>query len=1189
MAKYITDENIRLNIIINGNSAQKELLDLEKTTKTYKKANTELRAEKKKLIAEGKKESEAFNNITKEIKANNVVIKQNEARMAALQKEIGVTGLTMSQLKQRATVLRLALNHAIPGGEDEKRYNAELKQISARLTELKAKGKQTQLSLSGIADGFNRYAALGASVVATTTGVVLGLQKIIDYNGKLADAQSDVQKTTGQTKEEVDELTKSFGMLETRTSRIDLLKIAEEGGRIGIAKDEIQDFVAVMNKANVALGDSFTGGVEEVASKLGKLKLLFKETKDISVDQAYESIGSAINELGANGVATESNIASFATRLGSLSDSLKPTIQDALGLGAAFEESGIQAEISGRAYSIFLGEAAKNAPKFAEVMGITTAEVENLINTNPTEFFLQFSETLAETSKGGVDTAQTLAKLGLSADGVKKIVGAAGNNVDRFKELLDLSNKSMIEGTSLTNEYNIKNTNLAATIDKVKKRLMAAFSSETVISGLSNLVVWIGDLTGAVTSVNEAYNEESKLTLQNALNYRRLASESQTLLNRYQNLTKEGLVPTTEQKKELDIITLQLKDRLGDSVISIDKETGSYKLNSEAVKEQIKLKALMADEEAVTLISRRLRAKEAIEAESLNAESTKKELDLRREYFESTNAEMLKTIRTTSGMTEAGKLQLLRSLDGYKELEIAKQKDLAVNETLNTQKQREIDLNNQLKVLNITESDADKLFQESVLPKEGAEKYVGNTRFIFQGGKWVPQKDTVIPPGDDDGDDDDDDDDEKTNKTKLTEQDLTDFIEKQRADRLLDGKEGVEKELALIDEKYNAEIEKANENHLSTTALEKERDQEKKDLILLRQQEFKDKLNEIEENDKLTAEEKEIAQAELDFEKHTNDLLLLQLNKEEETALLLRLEAAEKEALANINDKYRQQDLKAAENNRKKKVALQNQILDSAVDVAGRETRIGQALLAIKGVMAAKETLISLGVLKAKIATTTAGATADIAAGTAKTASVGFPQNIPLLLGFAAQVVGIIGAIKSATSAVDSVTATGYEDGLYPVTRAQDGKQFNAKYGGNTKTGMVYEPTLFSTPKGNFLAGEKGANEPELIVDGAAFKQINPDVKSSFMREIARVKGFEGGLYPTQTNTNLTPEATTVTLEGTNGSNTEIAMALNRASAIFEKLESEGVIAYMSDDLRNMKKVQKGLDDYQTLLNKNKR
>ncbi len=36
--------------------------------------------------------------------------------------------------------------------------------------------------------------------------------KVDSINGKLSDAQSDVQKTTGLNKEEVDELTKSFGL-----------------------------------------------------------------------------------------------------------------------------------------------------------------------------------------------------------------------------------------------------------------------------------------------------------------------------------------------------------------------------------------------------------------------------------------------------------------------------------------------------------------------------------------------------------------------------------------------------------------------------------------------------------------------------------------------------------------------------------------------------------------------------------------------------------------------------------------------------------------------------------------------------------------------------------------------------------------------------------------------------------------
>lgn len=194
---------------------------------------------------------------------------------------------------------------------------------------------------------------------------------MLDISGKLSDAQSDVQKTTGMTKEEVDDLTKSFGLLQTRTQRIDLLKIAEQGGRIGIKKDEIQDFVRVMDKASVALGDSFSGGAEQVSDELGKIKFLFKETKDVGVENAYLAIGSAINVLGAEGSASEANIANFTKRIGSLPDVIKPSVAETMALGAAFEESGIEAEVSARAYSIFLKQASTETKKFAQVMGLS--------------------------------------------------------------------------------------------------------------------------------------------------------------------------------------------------------------------------------------------------------------------------------------------------------------------------------------------------------------------------------------------------------------------------------------------------------------------------------------------------------------------------------------------------------------------------------------------------------------------------------------------------------------------------------------------------------------------------------------------------------------------------------------------------------------------------------------------------
>jgi TP901 family phage tail tape measure protein len=502
MAKRIVDEEMHFDVIVNGDNAKKELFDLEKSTRKLTEENKALGLQKKLLEKQNKQETEEYKLLTKTIRENNKEIKENKSRMSELQKQIGITGLTMGQLSNKANELKLKLRNLVPGSADHTRYTAELRQITGRINELSGRAQVARMSLSSLADSFNKYQALAASFLLVITGVVVSLQKMIDYNGKLSDAQADVMKTTRMNKEEVDELTKSFGLFQSRTSRMDMLGIAEQGGRIGIAKDKILEFVQVMDKASIALGDSFTGGPEEVAEKLGKIKFLFEETKNLGVEEAYMSIGSAINDLGADGVASERNIAEFTTRIGSLTDVLKPTVAETLALGAAFEESGIEAEVSSRAYNIFMKQAATNADKFGQVMGKSRKEVEDLINANPLEFMLQFSEGLK--GMDATSTAKTLDYLGLNADGANKAIGAMGNNTARFRELLVLSNNSFREGTSLVNEFNIKNNDLAATLEKIKKKVTGWFSSEGLIDFLAAAAKWFGKVIGATDDADRS-------------------------------------------------------------------------------------------------------------------------------------------------------------------------------------------------------------------------------------------------------------------------------------------------------------------------------------------------------------------------------------------------------------------------------------------------------------------------------------------------------------------------------------------------------------------------------------------------------------------------------------------------------------------------------------------------------------
>ena len=226
---------------------------------------------------------------------------------------------------------------------------------------------------------------------------------------------------------------------------MDRLKIAEVGGRLGVPKEEMASFVQEVDKAYVALGDSFDGGLEGVVDSLGKIKGLFEETKGQSYADAINGVGSALNELAASGTASEGNISDFALRVGALPDALKPSIEKVLGLGAAFEESGVDSQIAASGYSNFMKVAGENLSAFAYSMNISVKEAQELFNTRPEEFFLKFAEGMRGLSAD--ETAKVFDSLKITSLEVQKAVGAAANRAEGFRTAMDRAGEAMADAT----------------------------------------------------------------------------------------------------------------------------------------------------------------------------------------------------------------------------------------------------------------------------------------------------------------------------------------------------------------------------------------------------------------------------------------------------------------------------------------------------------------------------------------------------------------------------------------------------------------------------------------------------------------------------------------------------------------------------------------------------------------------
>lgn len=413
------------------------------------------------------------------------------------------------------------------GTEEWYRKSEKLKKLKDIQLELR---KETKLTAEAIKEHNEKLndtvVAVGAisAVYAIASSAIRrfisSTQEYVDAYASLDDAMSAVQKTTGMTREEVESLRSSLQNIDTRTSTEELLKIAEIGGRLGLAKEDIEAFTRSVDVANVALGDSFQGGAEEIATVLGKIRGAFQDTKEMGIEDAFNAIGSALNSVGATCAATEGNVAQFAQRLGALPDTMKPSVQEAIGLGAAFENSSINAEVAATAYGQLMTKAAANIGKFAAAMGEPVEEMRELLNTNPVEFMLRFAESMR--GMPADELGAQLKELKLNAVGVQEAIGAMSSQTDEFRRILEVSATEFANGTSMMEEFGTVNNNAAAQLEKAKNAVQdakAALGEELIpvitkltqqsangIKVMTEAVKWILDHKAIVIGLAAAYN-----------------------------------------------------------------------------------------------------------------------------------------------------------------------------------------------------------------------------------------------------------------------------------------------------------------------------------------------------------------------------------------------------------------------------------------------------------------------------------------------------------------------------------------------------------------------------------------------------------------------------------------------------------------------------------------------------------
>lgn len=204
----------------------------------------------------------------------------------------------------------------------------------------------------------------------------------------------------------------------------------------------------------------------------------------------------------------------------------------------------------------------------------------------------------------------------------------------------------------------------------------------------------------------------------------------------------------------------------------------------------------------------------------------------------------------------------------------------------------------------------------------------------------------------------------------------------------------------------------------------KDADETAKNEQLARNKAYNEKLKaqRQKENDEWLEQQRQFAleQQELEDELREAEKALLAERQEEDIINFASYEGAlaDEEDLLLEDSLARNQRLVEGEQRKQAMLAGARQVgLDNLISIAGAETNVGRALIIAKQVQLAKELFNEASKTLAFSQQAVARSTVAVAEGTAQTAKVGFPQNIPLLIGYAAQAAGIIGAIRGAVKA----------------------------------------------------------------------------------------------------------------------------------------------------------------------------
>lgn len=449
------------NIYINGDQAEDVLDMLKAKAKDYREELIKIAKDASKGVG-----SKEWKDTYKKLKQVNRQIRQMQSD--TINVEMAMRRLdkaTPRELKMTLKSLTKSLENIERGSEA---WNAQIKKIKQVKTELNKVNESMKEHVSFSKRAINAFNDWGVAIqngVAAFSGITYSARKAVQDYADMQQEEANVQKYTGMTTEQVNRLNDAFKKMDTRTSREDLNKLAQEAGRLGkTSQEDVMGFVRAADQINVALDDLGEGATLTIS----KLTGVFGDEKIYGTEKAMLKVGSVINVLSQNCAASAPYLAEFASRVGGVGAQSGMTIQQIMAFAAVLDSNNLALEASSTALSQVITRIYQDPAKYARVAGLDVQQFTKLVKTDMNAALLEMLTALGKAGK--MDTLAPMFKdMGENGARAVEALSTLARHINEVKQQQEAANVAFEEGTSVTNEFNVQNNTVQAGLDKAKK------------------------------------------------------------------------------------------------------------------------------------------------------------------------------------------------------------------------------------------------------------------------------------------------------------------------------------------------------------------------------------------------------------------------------------------------------------------------------------------------------------------------------------------------------------------------------------------------------------------------------------------------------------------------------------------------------------------------------------------------